>query len=344
MELRMLGRTGLHVSQIGLGNVTWGVQNTEAEGHAQMDAAYAAGVNFFDTAEMYPVPPQASTQGLTESIIGRWFAKTGLRQRIVLGTKVSGPGDQPYLRGGPLLDRAQVTAACEASLQRLGTDYIDLYQVHWPQRMTNCFGQFGYTPTPGESGPAIEETLEALHDLVRAGKVRHIGLSNETAWGVARYLGLSERHGWPRVAAIQNPYSLLNRGFEIALAEFAHREAVGLLAYSPLGFGKLSGKYSGGSQPDGARLTLFPQFQRYSNPQADAATAEYVQLARTHGLEPAAMALAFVHSRAFVTSTLISATSPAQLASNLASVQLKLDADVLQGIEAIRRRYPIPSP
>ncbi|MFA5941292.1 MAG: NADP(H)-dependent aldo-keto reductase [Sinimarinibacterium sp.] len=343
MEYRKLGRTGLDVSAICLGTMTWGEQNTEADAHAQMDMAVAAGVNFFDTAEMYPVPPKAETQGRTESYIGSWLRKTGRRKDIVLATKVIGPGMFPYLRGGPRLDRAQVLAACDTSLQRLQTDTIDLYQVHWPQRPTNYFGQLGYEPR-GESAVPIEETLSALDELVRQGKVRHVGISNETPWGLAEYLRLHREKGLPRVQAIQNPYSLLNRSYEVGLAEFAHREDIGLLAYSPLAFGMLSGKYLDGARPPAARLTLFTRFTRYNNPQGLAATAEYVQLARAHGLDPAQMALAYVSSRPFVVANIVAATTLDQLRSNLDSMQLQLSADVLKGIEAIHCRHTIPCP
>lgn len=343
MHYRPLGQTGLEVSLICLGTMTWGEQNSEAEAHAQMDYARSRGVNFFDTAEMYPVPPKAGTQGRTEQYIGSWLKKAGRRSELVLATKVTGPGDFGYLRGGTRLDRASVIAACEDSLRRLQTDYIDLYQVHWPERGTNYFGRLGYQHEDKTTMP-IAETLGALAELQQAGKVRHIGISNESAWGVSEYLRLSRAHGLPRVASIQNPYSLLNRSFEVGLAEFAHREQVGLLAYSPLAFGMLSGKYLDGAQPVGARLTLFSRFQRYNKPQGMAATAEYVALARRHGLDPAQMALAFINARPFVTANIIGATTLEQLAANIASVDLQLDALVLEGIEAIHQRYTIPCP
>jgi aryl-alcohol dehydrogenase-like predicted oxidoreductase len=343
MHYRPLAQTGLEISLIGLGTMTWGEQNSEAEAHAQMDYAVAQGVNFFDAAEMYPVPPRAETQGRTEAYIGSWFKRSGRRSEVILATKVTGPGDFSYLRGGTRLDRASVIAACEASLRRLQTDYIDLYQVHWPERGTNYFGRLGYQPDARDSTP-IAETLGALGELQQAGKLRHVGISNETPWGLAEYLRLSRTQGLPRVASIQNPYSLLNRSFEVGLAEFAHREQVGLLAYSPLAFGMLSGKYLDGAQPRGARLTLFSRFQRYNRSQGLAATAEYVALARRHGLDPAQMALAFVNTRPFVSSTLIGATTLEQLAANIASVDLQLDAPVLEGIEAIHQRFTIPCP
>ncbi|MFP5304786.1 MAG: NADP(H)-dependent aldo-keto reductase [Gammaproteobacteria bacterium] len=327
-----------------LGTMTWGEQNSEADAHAQMDLAVAVGVNFFDTAEMYPVPPKAQTQGRTEAYIGTWLRKTGRRPGIVLATKVIGPGMFPYLRGGPRLDRAQVLAACEASLARLQTDYIDLYQVHWPQRQTNYFGRLGYEHRDDEQAVPIEETLAALAELVRQGKVRHVGISNETPWGVAEYLRLHREQDLPRVQSIQNPYSLLNRSFEVGLAELAHREQLGLLAYSPLAFGMLSGKYLDGARPPNARLTMFERFTRYNKPQAFAATAEYVRLAREHGLDPAQMALAFVNSQPFVTANIIGATTLAQLRSNLASIELQLSSELIAAIDAIHARYTIPCP
>lgn len=343
MEFRVLGRTELRVSQICLGTMTWGEQNSEADAHAQMDMALAAGVNFFDTAEMYPVPPKAETQGLTESYIGTWFKKTGRRQDIVLASKVIGPGMFPYLRGGPRLDRAQVLTACEASLRRLQTDHIDLYQVHWPQRPTNYFGQLGYEHR-GDGDVTIEETLSALAELVQQGKVRYIGISNETPWGLTEYLRLHREKRLPRIEAIQNPYSLLNRSFEVGLAEFAHREQIAMLAYSPLAFGVLSGKYLDGARPAGARLTLFTRFSRYNGEHAAAATGEYVALARRHGLDPAQMALAFVTNRPFVAANIVGATTLEQLRSNLDSVRVELSPDVLKGIDAIHARYTIPCP
>ncbi|HKY89843.1 MAG TPA: NADP(H)-dependent aldo-keto reductase [Nevskiaceae bacterium] len=343
METRALGRTGLKVSVIGLGTMTWGQQNTESEAHEQMDYAVSQGINLFDAAEMYPVPPKAETQGRTEQYIGTWLKKTGKRNHIVLATKVTGPGDFAYLRGGARLDRKSVLAACDDNLRRLQTDWIDLYQVHWPERGTNYFGRLGYEPR-GDRGVPIEETLGALDELVKSGKVRHVGISNETPWGVAEYLRLSREKGLARVQTIQNPYSLLNRSFEVGLAEFAHREDLGLLAYSPLAFGMLSGKYLDGARPPDGRITLFSRFVRYNGEHAMAATAAYVALARRHGLVPAQMALAFVKSRPFVISALIGATTMAQLRENVAAHELKLSREVMQEIEAIHKRYTIPCP
>ncbi|MCW5730145.1 MAG: NADP(H)-dependent aldo-keto reductase [Alphaproteobacteria bacterium] len=343
MELRPLGRTGIKVSRICLGTMTWGQQNSESEAHAQLDMALDRGINFIDTAEMYPVPPMAETQGRTESYIGSWFAARRNRERVILASKVSGRGGARgiAIRGGETrLDRAQIRAAVEGSLQRLRTDYIDLYQTHWPDRKVNAFGQLGFEHDPADDAVPLLETLEAMADLVREGKVRAIGLSNETPWGLMECLRLSERHGLPRIAAIQNPYNLLNRSFEIGLAEIAHREDVGLLAYSPLAMGVLSGKYQTKPWPAGARLTLFERFQRYTRPEAAEPTAAYIELARRHSLAPDAMALAFVNGRSFLTANIIGATSTAQLARNIDSLKLTLPGEVLAGIEAIHRRWP----
>ncbi len=347
MQYRQLGDTGIEVSAICLGTMTFGEQNSEAEAHAQLDRALAAGVNFIDTAEMYPVPPRAETQGRTEAIIGNWLAARGRRDDIVLASKVAGPGRDwlPYIRGGNnRLDRANIEAAVDASLQRLQTDYIDLYQLHWPDRPTNFFGQLGYTPPAEDDSVPLLETLQVLGDLVKAGKIRQVGVSNETPWGVMRLLALAEQHGLPRMVSIQNPYSLLNRSFEVGLAEIAWQEKVGLLAYSPLGFGVLSGKYLDGARPAGARLTLYENYTRYSSPQAQLATRAYVELAREHDLDPAQMALAFVVGRPFTTAAIIGATRMDQLESNLASADLVLSDEVLAGIEEIHQQYPNPSP
>lgn len=344
MKYRSLGRTDVKVSVIGLGTMTWGEQNTEAQAHEQLDYALAQGVNFVDTAEMYPVPPRAETQGRTEAYIGNWLRKRKNRAQIVLATKITGPGDFSYLRGGTRLDRKSVLAACETSLVRLQTDYIDLYQVHWPERNTNYFGKLNYAPRDDSRATPIEETLDALCELLKQGKVRHIGISNETPWGAAEYLRLHREKNQPRIVSIQNPYNLLNRSFEIGLAEFAHREQLGLLAYSPLAFGVLSGKYLGGARPANARLTLFARFQRYTGEQAENAAREYVSLARQHGLDPAQMALAFINSRPFVTSSLIGATTMEQLRANIASADVELSAGIIAGMENIHRRYSNPCP
>jgi aryl-alcohol dehydrogenase-like predicted oxidoreductase len=345
MEYTRLGDTELQVSRLCLGTMTFGEQNTAAEAHQQLDLAVDRGINFIDTAELYPVPPRAETQGRTEAYIGSWLTRGGARERLVIATKVAGPADwMGHLRGGPRLNRSHIRLALDDSLRRLRTDYVDLYQVHWPERNTNYFGKLGYEPAAEPDAVPIEETLEALAGLVEQGKVRHIGISNETPWGALRYLSLARERGWPRIVSIQNPYSLLNRTFEIGLAEIAQRERLGLLAYSPLGFGVLSGKYLGGNRPPGARLTLFERFSRYGNPQGVRATERYVALAREHGLGPAQMALAFVNSRPFLTATIIGATTPAQLLEDMASLELGLSEEVLAAIEAIHQESPNPCP
>ncbi len=347
MEYRPLGHTDIEVSVICLGTMTFGEQNSEQEAHEQLDFAVDHGVNFIDTAELYSIPPRAETYGRTESIIGNWLARGGRREKVFLASKIAGPGEGwiDHIRDGRTrYNHTTILDALDASLKRLNTDYIDLYQLHWPERKTNFFGRLGYEPQEEQEEPRIEETLRAIEEAVKAGKIGHVGLSNETPWGVMRFLCAAEAHGLPRVVSVQNPYSLLNRTFEIGLAEVAHREKAGLLAYSPLGFGVLSGKYLEGENPQGARLTRWPDYDRYSNPQAVAATGAYVQLAQQHGLDPAQMALAYVNSRPFVTSNIIGATTMAQLESNIASAELTLTGEVLEGIEAIHTRHPNPSP
>lgn len=345
MEKRPLGRTGINVSQICLGTMTFGEQNSEADGFDQMDMALDMGVNFFDTAEMYSIPPRAETQGSTERIIGNWFKARGNRDKVILATKVAGPSF-PYIRDGNLKhNRHHIEQAIDDSLKRLQTDYVDLYQLHWPERRANFFGKLGYVHNPDEADwTPIEETLAVLDDLVKAGKVRAIGLSNETAWGQMSFLKHSEIKGLARVASVQNPYNLLNRSYEVGMAEVSLREDCGLLAYSPLGFGVLSGKYVGGAQPAGARCTLFKDYKRYFKPEAVAATEAYVNLARDHGLDPAQMALAYVNTRPFVTANIIGATTLDQLKTNIASTEVTLSAEVLEGIEAIHQQYTYPAP
>ena len=349
MQYRPLGRTTIQISEITLGTMTWGEQNTEADAHSQIDMALAHGVNLIDAAEMYPVPPKPETQGLTEQYIGSWLQQSGRRDKVLIATKATGPARKPHnprhIRGGiNNLDRKGLTEALDASLKRLRTDYVDLYQLHWPDRSVNCFGQLNYQHYPDEVTVPIDETLAVLADFVKAGKVRHIGLSNETPWGVANYLRAAEQGIGPRVASIQNPYNLLNRTFEIGLSEFSYREQVGLLAYSPMAFGLLSGKYANGARPEGGRLTLFERFTRYTNPQAIAASDAYLALAAKHGLNPAQMALAFVTGRPFVTSNIIGATTLQQLQTNLESCNLKLSEELLGEIELINMRHPNPAP
>ena len=345
MEKRQLGRTDLDVTALCLGTMTWGEQNDESEAFDQMDCAKAAGINFVDTAEMYPVPPKPETYATTERYIGNYFKARGNRADWILASKIAGPGNGiSHIRDGKLkMNRQHIVAALDASLQRLQTDWIDLYQLHWPERSTNFFGQLGYHHQDQDFTP-IEETLEVLDQQVKAGKIRHIGLSNETPWGTMKFLQLAESRGWPRAASIQNPYNLLNRTFEVGLAEIAMREQCGLLAYSPLAFGMLSGKYEQGARPAGARLTLFSRFARYAKPESQAACSRYVALAREHGLDPAQMALAYVTQQPFITSNIIGATSIEQLESNLASSELRLSAEVLESIEAIHTAQPNPAP
>lgn len=345
MKYRTLGRTTISVSELCLGTMTWGEQNTQDEAFAQIDRAAEHGINFMDAAEMYLVPPRPETYGQTERIIGNYFKKRGNRDQWILTSKVAGPGNNiSHIRDGNLKhNRQHIVAALEGSLERLQTDYIDLYQLHWPDRETNFFGKLGYVHNDKTFTP-LEETLEVLNEQVQAGKIRHIGLSNETPWGTMRFLQLAEERGWPHAVTIQNPYNLLNRSFEVGLAEIAIREQCGLLAYSPLAFGMLTGKYANGAKPEHARLTLFSRFTRYNNPETMRATEQYVQLAKQHGLDPAQMALAYVTSRPFVTSNIIGATSLEQLQSNLDSINLTLSEEVVAGIEAIHKIQPNPAP
>jgi aryl-alcohol dehydrogenase-like predicted oxidoreductase len=346
MQYHRIPHSSLEVSLLGLGTMTFGEQNSEADAHQQLDYAVAAGINLIDTAEMYPVPPRPETQGLTETYIGSWLKARGNREKIVLASKVSGPsrGSDNAIRPDQMLDRKNIRAALDASLKRLNTDYLDLYQIHWPQRQTNFFGKLSYQYTEEQSPVTLLETLEALNEQVRAGKIRYIGVSNETPWGVMRYLQLAEKHDLPRIVSIQNPYSLLNRSFEIGLSEISQHEGVELLAYSSLAFGTLSGKYLNGAKPAGARNTLFSRFTRYSSPQAEAAIAEYVALAKKRNLNPSQMALAFVRQQPFVASTLLGATTLEQLKINIDSQDLTLDEEILADLENIHKRFTIPAP
>lgn len=347
MIYNKLGTTNIEVSKICLGTMTWGEQNTLAEAHLQCDYAIEHGVNFFDTAEMYPIPPQKSTYGQTETIIGRWDKLKNKRDQIILASKVVGPFWNDYIRGGSTkLNKEHILKACDASLKRLGTDYIDLYQLHWPDRSTNCFGVKNFDLNSDEVRTPLEETLEVLAQLVKEGKIRHCGISNETPWGVMSYQQLAMMNkSYPQMVSIQNPYSLLNRTFEIGLAEVAIREKIGLLAYSPLGFGVLSGKYLAGAKPKGARLTLYSDYTRYTkNENAINATKEYVALAKKNDLKPAQMALSFVNSRPFVTSNIIGATNLEQLAENILSIDINLTDEVLSELEVIADKYSNPCP
>lgn len=348
MQYNKLGHTDIEVSTICLGTMTFGEQNTEAEGHEQLDYALSQGINFIDTAELYAIPPKAETYGRTEEIVGTWFKKRQRRDEIVLASKIAGPGPDwiPHIRGGnSRFNDQHITQALDASLKRLNTDYLDLYQLHWPERETNYFGKLGFNPgsEPDDLTP-IQGTLQALDKQVKAGKIRYIGLSNETPWGIMRFLAVAREMDLPVIVSVQNPYSLLNRTFEIGCAEISYREQVGLLAYSPLGFGVLSGKYLHGANPEGARMTLWPHYARYSKPQAVQATQAYVDLAHKHGLDPVQMALAYVNTRPFLTSTIIGATSMAQLKTNIASIDVLLSETVISEIEAIHQQHPNPAP
>jgi aryl-alcohol dehydrogenase-like predicted oxidoreductase len=345
MEYRQLGGSDLTVSAVCLGTMTFGQQNSEAEAHAQLDYAVAHGVNFIDTAEMYPVPPRAETCFATETIVGRWLSRQA-RDQIILATKVAGPRrGMGWLRGGPqAFDRANIVAALDGSLRRLGTDYVDLYQLHWPERNVPMFGQYQFDPGKETAVVPIRAQLETLAELVAAGKIRYIGLSNETPWGLMEFLRLAREYDLPRVVSIQNPYNLINRSFETGLTEVVFREKTGLLAYSPLAFGHLTGKYL--SDPPGrGRVNEFKGFaQRYEKPNVQPAVAAYAQLAAGHGLSPATLALSFVYRRWFVASTIIGATSLTQLAENLDAWETPLDDELLAQIEALHLRYSNPAP
>jgi len=346
VEYRKLGHTDIEVSALCLGTMTYGKQNTQQEASSQLDYALERGINFIDTAEMYPVPPETETQGDTETMIGRWLAERGRRDDLVIATKISGPGLSTVRNGTGDYSAEQLRTAVDDSLRRLQTDVIDLYQLHWPARNSNFFGKLGFSPRGDEPDPVdgMLAVLETLQSLVDAGKIRHVGLSNESAWGTMKFLELAERHGLPRMVSVQNPYNLLNRSYEVGLAEVSHREQVGLLPYSPLAFGVLSGKYLAGGQPENARLTLFDRFTRYTRAPGVRATQAYVELARQHGLDPAQMALAWVTGRPFVTSNIIGATTLEQLENNIDSAEVNLGDEVLDAIEAIHAEAPNPCP
>lgn len=345
MEYRNLGQSDLKVSAICLGTMTFGDQNTEAQGHEQLDYALAQGINFIDTAEMYPVPPKAETFTRTESIIGTWL-KRQPRDKVILASKVSGGNRKlEWIRGGPTaVDRDNVRSAIEGSLKRLQTDYLDLYQIHWPERNVPIFGQYQFDPSKEKQWVSIQTQLEVLAELVQEGKVRYVGVSNEQPWGVMEFLRVAKEYDLPRIASIQNSYSLLNRGFEFGMTELIYREQVSLTAYSPMAFGHLSGKYIADPQAQG-RVNLFPGYaQRYTKPNVQPATAAYAALAHKHGMSPAQLALSFVYHRWFVTSTIIGVTTMAQLQENIQAWQKPLSAEILQEIEAIHLRYMNPAP
>ena len=340
MKYKKLGHTDIDVSLICLGTMTWGNQNSEQEAFEQMDYALERGVNFWDTAEMYPVPVKQETTYATETIIGNWMAKTGRRDEVVLATKIIGRSDRDWMRGGelPRLNRKQIHQAVDSSLKRLQTDYIDLYQVHWPNRPLGLFGEGNgsYIHKEDESEVSIAHTLAALSELVDQGKVRSIGVSNETSWGMSQYLATSANEGLSRIVSIQNSYSLINRIFEGGLSEFSYREGVGLLAYSPLGMGALSGKYIGGVRPKGSRMERYPNFMpRYRKPTVEQAIERYAALARDHALTPTQLALGFVNSRPFVTANIVGATSVEQLKENIDTIDVDISEELESAINAI---------
>ncbi|WP_395051700.1 aldo/keto reductase [Flavobacterium sp.] len=345
MNYTTLPNTDIKISKICLGTMTFGQQNTEADGHAQMDYALEKGINFFDTAEMYSVPARQETYGSTEKILGTWFKKTGKRDEIVLASKIAGPNPGlSYIRENMDFSPVSIALSLEKSLTRLQTDYIDVYQLHWPERKTNFFGQRGFKVQHDAWEDNIQNVLETLEGFIKAGKIKHIGLSNETPWGVMRFLEESKYQNLPRIKTVQNPYSLLNRLFENGSAEICIRENVGLLAYSPMAFGVLSGKFlSGESHPD-ARIKLFPQFSRYNSAQSAEATRLYQEVAHKHGLTLTELALAFVTQQAFVTSTIIGATTMEQLKENIATIDIVLSDEILMEINAVQAIIPDPAP
>ena len=344
MKYRTLPGTQLSVSQVGLGTMTWGEQNTEGEAHAQLDYAVAQGVNFIDTAEMYPIPPAAATQGRSEAMLGRWLARQP-RERLVIASKVAGPGRRDWIRGGRTdLTAANIAEACELSLSRLATDYLDLFQIHWPQRSVPMFGTLEFVPGDEKPGPAIREQVEGMAALIAAGRIRHYGLSNETTWGVCAFREAARAAGVPGPVTVQESYSLVSRRADTDMAEALHREGMSLVAYSPLAAGMLTGKYLDGARPAGARHTLFANAGvRYRKPLVQEAVARFAELARRRGLTLPQLALGWVGSRWFVGAALVGATTLAQLAEDIAAAQHVLDDETLAEIAAIQERYPNPA-
>ncbi|KQB36976.1 Oxidoreductase, aldo/keto reductase family [Flavobacterium daejeonense] len=345
MKYTTLPNTDIQVSKICLGTMTFGQQNTEADGHAQMDYAVANGVNFFDTAEMYSVPARKETYGSTEKILGTWFKKSGKRDEIVLATKIAGPNPNfGYMREKNDFSPASIKYALDNSLQRLQTDYIDLYQLHWPERKTNFFGKRGFIVEHDAWEDNIRLVLETLDGFIKEGKIKHIGLSNETPWGIMRFLEESKYNNLPKISTVQNPYSLLNRQFEVGSAEVCMKEHVGLFAYSPLAFGVLSGKFLNGENHPNARIKLFPQFSRYNSTECTEAAKRYQEIAQKHSISMAQMALAFVNQQPFVTSNIIGATTLEQLKENIGSIDLHLSDEIIAEINAVHAVIPDPAP
>jgi aryl-alcohol dehydrogenase-like predicted oxidoreductase len=343
MKYTTLPTTDIKVSKICLGTMTWGEQNTEKEGHEQMDYALDQGVNFFDVAELYPVPAKSETFGETERITGTWFQKTGNRDKVILATKIAGSGDYTKHIRTTGFSKEAIAEAIDGSLKRLQTDYIDLYQLHWPNRPVNCFGVRDY---PLQMNSQVEdnfaEVLETLNGYVKSGKIRHIGLSNETPWGMMKYLEAAKTNNLPRPVSIQNSYSLIHRGYEVGTSEVSLQENIGLLAYSPLAFGVLSGKYLDASPAD-ARMTLYPNFSRYSSPQCEIAVRKYLEIAQKNGMSLAELSLAFVNQLSFVTSNIIGATKMNQLKENIGSIDIELSDEIIAEVNAVHAVIPNPA-
>lgn len=349
MQLKALANTGILLPEICLGTMTFGEQNTQSDAFEQLEYALDQGLFFWDTAEMYPVPPKPETQGATETILGNWIAQRGKRDQLFIASKIAGPsqGGSHIRDGQTRFNAADIGSAIDGSLKRLQTDYIDLYQLHWPQRPTNFFGKLGYGNTEAQNTDeitALEETLTALSHEIKNGRIRYIGLSNETPWGTLKFLHLAEKLGLEKFVSVQNPYNLLNRTYEIGMSEIAHHESIGLLAYSPLAFGYLTGKFRHGARPVNTRISLYSRFSRYSNPQSEWATEQYAQLAEQHDLTLTQLSLAFIKQQFFVNSTIIGATNLDQLKENIQAFEIELSTDVLEGIEAIHRQQPNPAP
>ena len=345
MNYKKLGNTDIEVSAICLGTMTWGEQNTQEEGFEQMNYALDQGVNFWDTAELYAIPPKKNTYGKTEEIIGNWFKNTKNREKVILATKVSGPGLSWIRGGGNQYDDKNLNEAVNESLKRLKTDYIDLYQLHWPERNSNFFGKLGYKHEDKNEWNKFEEILYSLDKIIKSGKVRYVGLSNETAWGLLKFLEISQTKSLPRMLSVQNPYSLLNRTYEVGLAEISIREKSGLLAYSPLAFGFLTGKYRNKQLPENSRMKLFGEkFVRYKTENGQLAIEKYYDIANKHGLDFAQMSLKFCEVQPFVTSVIIGATTMDQLKINIESVNVNLEEDVIKDINEVQKTYPNPCP
>ena len=346
MNYKKLGNTDLNVSTICLGTMTWGEQNSEKEGFEQMDFALNQGVNFWDTAEIYSIPMREETYGETERIIGNWFEKTKKRNEIVLATKVCGNTSNKYIRGGGnSFGKKKITEALDESLKRLKTDYIDLYQLHWPERNTNFFGDYGYEHDENDKNwTPFEEILESLKKFIEQGKIRYAGLSNETAWGLSKFLELSKMKGLPKMMSVQNPYNLLNRTYEVGLAEISVREQSGLLAYSPLAFGYLTGKYRNNKLPAKSRMQLFKNFNRYKNENGQKAIDEYYKISKKYNLDFTQMSLKFCEIQHFTTSVIIGATTMEQLKTNIESVNVNLNSNIINDINKIQQKYPNPCP